>query len=146
MKLTKKEIKEAMEINARAWDRQDLEGVLALYHEDIYFENWTGARVQGKEALRQAWTPWFSSGERFIFRNDDMIIDEDQQKLTVTWELEWPSPEKGYAGRPEKRRGLDILHFQEGKIIKKITYCKTTVEIDGRRVKLTAEPPSASGK
>jgi ketosteroid isomerase-like protein len=142
MKLTKEEIKKAMDQNSAAWDRQDLEGVLELYHDDIYFENWTGARVRGKEALRRAWTPWFQSGGRFVFRNEDLFIDEEAQKLTVTWELEWPSPEKGYEGKPERRRGLDVIHFQDGKIIKKLTFCKTTVEIDGRRVKLSAEPPS----
>jgi hypothetical protein len=45
--------------------------------------------------------------------------------------LEWPSFEKGYEGKSEKRRGVDVLHFEDGKIIKKLTYSKTTIEIDG---------------
>ncbi len=144
MKLTREEIIAAMNRNGEAWDRQDLEGVLELYDDDIYFENWTRARVKAKEALRRAWTPWFSSGERFVFQREDLFIDEEEQKLTTTWELHWPSPEKGYEGREEKRRGLDIIHFRNGKIIKKLSYCKTTVEIEGKRVRLTAEPPLAS--
>ena len=142
MKLTKKEIKEAMAENSAAWDKRDLDGVLELYHEDVYFENWTGGNARGKEALRQAWTPWFTSGGEFIFHRDDSFVDEEEQKLTVTWELEWPSTEKGYEGLTEKRRGLDIIHFQDGKIYKKMTYSKTTVEIDGQRVKLVAQPAS----
>jgi hypothetical protein len=31
------------------------------------------------------------------------------------------------------------MHFQDGKIISKNTYSKTTLEIDGKRVKLVAE-------
>ncbi|MEW6187472.1 MAG: nuclear transport factor 2 family protein [Thermodesulfobacteriota bacterium] len=144
MKLTKGAIKEAMAKNGEAWDRQDLEGVLELYHDEVYFENWTGGNAKGKEALRQAWTSWFNSGGRFLFRRDDTFVDEGEQKLTVTWELEWPSTERGYEGKMEKRRGLDVIHFQDGKIIRKMTYSKTTVEIDGQRVKLTAQSPKTS--
>jgi len=138
MKLSKHEIKEAMAKNGVAWDNQDLEGVLELYHDDVFFENWTGGFAQGKDALRDAWTTWFTGGGDFRFNRDDLFIDEDEQKMTLTWELEWPSTEKGYEGKPEKRRGLDIIHFKDGKIFKKLTYSKTTIEIDGKRVKLTA--------
>ena len=65
------------------------------------------------------------------------IVDEDEQKITVTWELEWPSTERGHEGKPEKRRGVDIIHFKDGKVTKKLTYSKTTVEVGGKRVKLS---------
>ncbi|MCG6536001.1 MAG: nuclear transport factor 2 family protein [Syntrophales bacterium LBB04] len=138
MKLTREQIIEAMAKNGLAWDHQDLEGVLELYHDDVYFENWTGGSARGKVALREAWTPWFTSGGGFKFNRDGLFIDEDQQQLTLTWELEWSSTEKGFEGRPEKRRGLDIIQFQAGRIIKKLTYAKTTIEIDGKRIRLTA--------
>ncbi|MCJ7594918.1 MAG: hypothetical protein MUO52_09140, partial [Desulfobacterales bacterium] len=60
-------------------------------------------------------------------------IDEKDQQVLYRWQLEWPFFEKGHEGRPEKRRGVDVLHFQEGKIVKKLIYCKTTIEIDGQR-------------
>jgi len=53
--------------------------------------------------------------------------------------LEWPSSEKGYKGKSEMRRGVDIIHFREGKISHKFTYCKTTLDIEDKLVKLTAE-------
>ena len=34
----------------------------------------------------------------------------------------------------KKRRGIDVLHFKDGKIINKLTYSKTTIDIDGERV------------
>ena len=141
MKLSCQEIRQAMALNSAAWDKKDLEGVLELYHDDVYFENWTGGHARGKEALRQAWTPWFTAGGHFTFHRDDMFIDEEAQKMTVTWVLEWSSPEKGYEGRPEKRKGLDVIHFKDGKIFRKLTYSKTTIEIDGRRVRLEAVRP-----
>ena len=138
MKLSKEEIKEAMAKNSIGWDNRDLDGVLELYHDDVYFENWTGGHARGKKALHEAWTPWFTSGGDFKFNREDLFVDEDEQKITVMWELDWPSTEKGYEGKPEKRRGLDIIHFKDGKIIKKLTYSKTTIEIDGKRVQLKA--------
>ena len=120
----------------RAWDRHDLDGVMQLFHDDVVFENWTGGKAVGKEALRKAWTPWFANHGGFRFVEEDTFIDEKAQKVLYRWELSWPSPEKGYRGRPEKRRGLDVIHFKDGKIIQKMSYSKTTLEIDGKRIPL----------
>ena len=137
--LTKKEILEALAEWNRAWDDHDLEGVLLLFHEQVAFENWTGGRVEGKEALRRAWEPWFRNHGGFRFLGEDVFVDETAQKVLYQWTLEWPSGEKKYRDRPERRRGVDVLHFEAGKIIRKSTYCKTTLEIDGKRVRLAAE-------
>jgi ketosteroid isomerase-like protein len=142
MELSKQEIKEAMAKNSIAWDNHDLEGVLELYHDDIYFENWTGGNAIGKEALKKAWGPWFAQHGDFRFTEEEIFIDEVEQKVLYRWKLDWPSLEKNYKGRRESRRGADVLHFRDGKIIQKLTYSKTTIEIDGVRVKLSAEEPS----
>ena len=141
--LTKEEIKDRLSQWNEAWDRHDLEGVMDLFHEEILFENWTGGVVQGKEALRQAWRPWFRNHGGFRFVGEDLFIDETAQKAVYQWRLEWPSPEKGYEGKPEKRRGLDVIHFLGGKIHRKSTYAKTTLEIEGKWIRLSAEPKGA---
>ena len=111
---------------------------MELFHEDVLFENWTGGQAKGKENLRKAWAPWFENHGGFRFIGEETFIDADQQKALYRWQLEWPSLEKGLEGRPEKRRGVDVLHFRDGKIIQKLTYSKTTIEIDGQRVRLLA--------
>ena len=121
-----------------AWDNHDLDGVMALFHKDVLFENWTGANVKGKASLRKAWAPWFENHGGFRFIPEDTFIDETEQKVLYRWQLQWPSFEKGYEGRPEVRRGVDVIHFQDGKIIKKLTYSKTTLQIDGKRRQLCA--------
>ena len=63
--LSRNEIKEALTRWNRAWDQHDLDGVMELFHEDILFENWTGAKVRGKQALRHAWKPWFGNHRGF---------------------------------------------------------------------------------
>ena len=137
--LSKDEIRAALEKWSRAWNEHDLEGVMGLFHEDILFDNWTGGRAQGKEALRKAWEPWFQNHGGFRFDEEDTFIDESAQKVLFQWTLDWPSGEKGYRGRAERRRGVDVMHFRDGKIIRKNTYSKTTLEIEGKRVKLAAE-------
>lgn len=133
MILSRREIKNALKQWNLAWDNHDLEGVMKLFHEEVLFENWTGGKAIGKEALWKAWEPWFANHGGFRFAEEETFIDEDEQKVLYRWQLEWPSLEKGYEGKPEKRRGADVLHFQDGKIIKKLTYSKTTVEIEGQR-------------
>ena len=136
--LSRDEIKEALSRWNRAWDQHDLDGVMELFDEDILFENWTGAKVRGKKALYQAWKPWFENHRGFRFIGEDIFIDELEQKVLYQWILEWPSSEKGYEGKPERRRGLDVIHFRNGQIARKDTYSKTTVEIEEKRVKLGA--------
>ena len=134
--LTKEEIKKALKEWNLSWDSHDLEGVLKLMHDEVLFENWTGGKAIGKETLRKAWAPWFTNHGGFRFIEEETFIDEEEQKVLFRWQLVWPSLERGYEGKPEKRRGVDVLHFQDGKIIKKLTYSKTTVEIGGENLPL----------
>ena len=141
MRLSREEIKEALYRWNAAWENHELDAVMALFHDEILFENWTGGKVKGKEALREAWFSWFGDHGGFQFTEEETFIDEADQKALYRWQLEWPSLEKGHEGKPERRRGVDVIHFQDGKIIRKLTYSKTTVEIQGKRVRLNAEMP-----
>ena len=138
MLLTKEEIKNALNEWNLSWDNHDLEGVLKLMHDEVLFDNWTGGKAVGKEALKKAWGPWFANHGGFRFIEEETFIDEKEQKVLFRWQLLWPSFERGFEGKPEKRRGVDVLHFQDGKIIRKLTYSKTTVEIDGQNFPLRA--------
>jgi len=133
MSLSRNEIEKALKQWQLAWDNYDLEGVMSLFHNDVVFDNWTGGRVIGEGALQKAWKPWFANHGNFRFVEEETFIDEKEQKVLYRWLLEWPSLERGYEGKPEKRRGVDVIHFKDGKIIKKFTYSKTTIEIDGER-------------
>ena len=140
MSLSRQEILDAMADWGRSWDEHDLGGVMKLFHEEVLFDNWTGGRARGKDALRQAWAPWFANHGGFRFITEDLFVDEDGQKVLFQWRLEWPSMEKGFEGRPEKRWGVDVIHFKDGLIINKNTFAKTFIEIEGERVKLTVQP------
>lgn len=132
MSLSRQEIRDAMYRWIQAWDRFDLQGVLSFMHEDVLFENWTGGRAKGKASLRKAWQPWFAQAD-FRFTEEELFIDEADQKLLFRWTLQWPCPDPTYQDQIETRRGVDVIHLLHGRIINKLTYSKTTVEIDGRR-------------
>lgn len=136
MNLTTPEIKLIFKEWLIAWNEHDLEGVMNLFHEDIVFENWTGVKIAGKKLLQQAWTPWFLNHGNFKFIEEDVFFDEKEQKMLFMWKLEWPSLIKPYLGKSEVRRGVDVLHFKDGKIIQKHSYSKTTIRIDGSIISL----------
>lgn len=114
-----------------AWNKHDLEGVMDLLHDEIVFENWTGAKIVGKKLLRKAWTPWFINHENFRFEEEGLFFDENEQKMVFMWKLEWPSRLTSYKGKHEIRHGVDVLYFKDGKLIEKHTYSKTTIQIEG---------------
>ena len=90
-----------------------------LFHEEVGFEHRHGGRVQGKLNLFQSWASWFNNHGGFRFTTEDLFADEKVQKVLYRWQLEWPSLEKGFEGKPEKRRGVDVIQFRDGKIILK---------------------------
>ncbi|MCP4023509.1 MAG: hypothetical protein GY729_16810, partial [Desulfobacteraceae bacterium] len=67
------------------------------------------------------------------------FFDDDQQKALYRWTLEWPSFEPGFQGQAEIRKGVDVIHFKDGKIFKKLSFSKTRLEIDGKRHALIPE-------
>lgn len=120
------------------WNSHNLEGVMDLIHEDIVFENWNGSSVKGKKNLQRSWLPWFINHGDFKFNTEDIFVDEQEQKVLFSWSLRWPSLEKYYKGKQEVRRGVDVLHFKDGKIYKKFTYSKTKIKIEQFQVLLCA--------
>jgi ketosteroid isomerase-like protein len=136
MKLSRQQIAEQLSTWQEAWNNHDLDAVMSLFHDQVRFENWTGAVIEGKKQLRNAWRSWFENHGGFEFTEQETFIDETAQKAVYRWRLTWPAPDGGGPGAEEQRQGVDVLHFENGKIIRKLTYSKTTVTIDGRRVPL----------
>lgn len=138
MKLSRDELIRFMADWNQGWEDYDVDAVVEGFTEDVVFVNWTGGRAVGKDKVRAAWAPWFAEHGGFRFKAEDLFIDEEDQKVLYQWALHWPSPEPGHQGRPEIRRGVDVITFRDGKICRKLTYCQTTLEIEGQRVKLSA--------
>ena len=133
--MTRDEIARTMDGWLEAWDRHDLDEVVALFSEEAVFETWTGLRIVGRENIRKAWKEWFEAGG-FRFVSEDIVIDEDSQTVVFPWVYKGPA--KCFEGKNEKRRGIDLIRFEGGLITEKITYTKTSLEVEGKRITLTS--------
>jgi hypothetical protein len=127
---SKLEIQKQLREWLNAWDEYNLDKVMEIMHDEVVFENWTGTIISGKDKLRKSWVPWFKNHCNFKFYEEDIFIDEHEQKLLFQWKLEWKSFEKEYQGAKEIRRGVDVIHFLDGKIYRKFSYSKTTIQIN----------------
>ena len=134
--MTRDEMAQVLETWLEAWDRHDLDEVTALFAEDAVFETWTGLRIVGRENIHKAWKDWFESGG-FRFVSENMVIDEKAGMAVFPWVYEGPS--KCFGGKQERRRGIDLIRFKGGLIAEKITYTKTSFEVEGSRISLVAE-------
>jgi hypothetical protein len=130
MTLTKIEISKQLSEWLCAWNEHQLDKVLKIVHDDVIFENWTGSTITGKNNLRKSWITWFNNHGNFKFFEEDLFVDDEAQKVLFQWRLEWPSKEMEFKGKMEIRRGVDIIHFLNGKIYRKAAYSKTKVQIE----------------
>jgi len=139
MNLSRKESIDSIREWLIAWNNHDLVTVMSFIHENIVFENFTGEIIIGKEQLKKAWIPWFINHGNFRFIEEDLFFDVEEQKMLFKWRLEWPSTEKLFKGKPEIRRGVDVIHFENGKVILKHSYSKTVILVEGLQKVLRAD-------
>jgi ketosteroid isomerase-like protein len=133
--MTRDELAKIIDEWLAAWDRHDIEAVTDLFADDGVFETWTGLRIEGRDNIRKAWKEWFEAGG-FRFVSEEIVIDEKNQTVVFSWLYEGPA--KCFGGKTEKRRGIDLIRFSGGRISEKITYSKTSLEVEGRKVTLTS--------
>ena len=139
MSLSRSDIQAKFDAWLQAFNDHDLEGVLDFMHDEIIFEHWNAGVITGKDNLRKVWTHWFGNDGNFKFTLEKLFIDERLQGITFSWQLDWPSAEKKYAGQAESRKGMDIMQLKDGKIFLKNTYSKTVLSIGSKKISLTAD-------
>ena len=106
-----------------AFNREDLDGVMALMAEDAVYDEFTGTRSRGKAAIREAFVPQFRGDfGRIRFHTEDLFADPETGKVLIRWLC---TLETGDTTR--RWRGLDILRFEEGLVKEKHTYAKADV-------------------
>jgi uncharacterized protein (TIGR02246 family) len=103
-----------------AFNRDDLEGVMAYFADDAIYDEWNGVRHEGKPAIRAAFEPQFSGAFGEIrFLEEDRFLDVESGKAMISWTCTLET-DQGPAGW----RGLDLLRFEDGKLTEKHTYGK----------------------
>jgi ketosteroid isomerase-like protein len=104
-----------------AFNRNDLDGVMAWFTDDIVYEQFDGQVAEGRAAVREAFAPQFAGAfGRMRFDEEDCFVDAEARRALISWtcSLDDGTKARGW-------QGLDILHFaDDGRISRKLTYGK----------------------
>ncbi len=116
-----------------AFNRVDLDAVMAFIAEDGVYDEFDGRRRLGKAEIRKAFEPQFRGDfGRMRFVTEDLFVDPATGKGLIRWLC---TTERD--GKVRGWRGLDILHFENGLVVEKLTYAKA------ERLKLDEVPASS---
>ena len=103
-----------------AFNRMNLDDVVAFFAEDGIYEDSTGGTHVGHDAIRTAFKPLVGGSRGKIrFDGEDVFIEADSGKVLASWRLNLDKD-----GELSVIRGIDILEFEEDKLKKKMAYMK----------------------
>lgn len=104
-----------------AFNRHNVEEVMALMTEDCIFENTNpapdGTRLEGAEAVKAYWIRFFTNNPDAVFETEDIFAHED--RCVVRWIYR-----KTKDGKPWHLRGVDVFKVRDGKVSEKLSYVK----------------------
>jgi steroid delta-isomerase-like uncharacterized protein len=111
-----------------AWNRHDVDAIVALHAPDMVFENHTAGEVAEGPAVREhiarifaAW-PDIAFRTRRLYVRDDLVVQEWTASATHSRELRRGDLVAPASGRRVEWRGLDVIPFENGRIKRKDVY------------------------
>ena len=117
MTATTSETLETIERFNDAFNRHDVDAIMALMTEDVVFENTMpapdGERYEGQAAVRAFWERLFASSPNAYFATEALVPLGDH--CVFRWRYDWG---EGHV------RGVDILRVVDGKVAEKLSYVK----------------------
>jgi ketosteroid isomerase-like protein len=120
---TDAELRELVIAFTDAFNREDLDAVMAYFAADAVYDQFDGARAVGVAAIRAAFAPQFRGDYGTMrFLTEDLFVDAADGKAMISWTctLERDGLRRGW-------RGLDLLHFDGRRVQEKHTYAKADV-------------------
>ena len=100
-----------------AFNRHDVDAVMALMTHDCIFENTLpppdGERHVGQAAIRRFWEKLLSDSPQARFDTEEMVVAGD--RAVVRWRFDWGD---GHI------RGIDLFKVRDGKVAEKLSYVK----------------------
>ena len=103
-----------------AFNRMNLDEVVSFFAEDGIYEDSTGGRHIGHDAIRTAFEPLVGGSRGSIrFDGEDVFVETDTGKVLASWRLNLDKD-----GEVSVIRGVDILEFEADKLKKKMAYMK----------------------
>lgn len=101
------------------FNQHDVEAVMKLMTNDIVFENTSGSRFEGQEAVRAVLTRAFALMSEGWFDTEDMFAAGDRCMVLWTYTYNREEPERGHV------RGVDIFRVHDGLVAEKFSYVKS---------------------
>lgn len=118
-----------------AFNREDIDAVMSYFAADAIYDEFNDIRHVGRDAIRRAFEPQFAGRfGRMRFHTEDMFLDVAAGKALIRWTLTLEEPHRQGA-----YRGLDILHFEGGKLTEKHTYCKARVPFIHKKAEMARD-------
>ena len=100
-----------------AFNRHDVDAIMALMTEDCVFENTSpspdGERYEGAAAVRAFWQRLFAASPRASFESEDQFAAGD--RCVVRWRYSWGD---GHV------RGVDVFRLRDNRVAEKLSYVK----------------------
>ena len=103
-----------------AFNRMNLDDVVSTFAQDGVYEDSTGGRHVGHDAIRVAFEPLVGGSKGKIhFEGEDTFVEVENGKVLTSWRLHLDNQ-----GNISTIRGIDILHFKDDKLTRKMAYMK----------------------
>jgi len=111
-----------------AWNRHDLDAIMAMHAPDMVFENHTaGERAEGEEvrehiaAIFAGW-PDITFATRRLYVRDDLVVQEWTASATHDRELRRGDVVAPPSGKRIEWKGMDVIPFENGLVKRKDVY------------------------
>jgi ketosteroid isomerase-like protein len=105
-----------------AFNRHDVDGIMALTTADSVFESTgpapAGGRFEGRDAIRAVWEGFFGSSPQARFETEELFASGD--RCVVRWVYHWVDA----GGQPGHIRGVDLFRVRDGRVAEKLSYVK----------------------
>jgi ketosteroid isomerase-like protein len=104
-----------------AFNRHDVEAIMAAMTDDCIFENTRpapdGERFQGKQQVREFFVKFFERSPQAHFTTEEIFGNGD--RCVVLWRYDWIR-----GGRAGHVRGVDVFRVRDGNVAEKLSYVK----------------------
>jgi steroid delta-isomerase-like uncharacterized protein len=122
------QLRETIDRYNDAWNRHDLDAIVAMHAPDMVFENHTAAeRAEGadvREHIARIFTAWpdIAFATRRLYVREDLVVQEWTASATHTREMRRGDLVAAPSGKRVEWEGLDVIPFEEGLVKRKDVY------------------------
>ena len=122
------DLREAIDRYNDAWNRHDVEAIVAMHAPDMVFENHTAGELAEGEAVGPhiarifgSW-PDLTFATRRLYVRENLVVQEWTASATHQTELRRGEIVAPASGRRIEWRGMDVIPFEDGLIKRKDVY------------------------